>query len=124
MHAVRRLGFSLLVCVVLGAGCSSSDSGGASPSSTTLSGTAASGGAGQPRITVSAVRLVTNADSVLSFELRFTTSSPAVMTLHVDGPGGAWSVTPERSATTVHAIPVVDLRARSRIRPGSRRTTV
>ena len=37
------------------------------------------------------VRLVTNADSVLSFELRFTTSvARGDDLLHVDGPGGAW----------------------------------
>jgi hypothetical protein len=118
MRECRRPGAVLAaVAFVMAAGCSSSGSGNAStPGSANASSSSAApaGSSAYPAIAIGALRLVGNSDSVLSFELRFTTSNPAIMTLHVEGPGGAWSVTPEHEATTAHDLPVVDLRARSR----------
>jgi hypothetical protein len=116
MREPRRLGVLLAaVAFVFVSGCSTSGGpgkGNAAPPTATASSSSSS--SVHSPIAIGSLRLVTNPDSVLSFELRFTTSTPAVMTLHVDGPGGAWSVTPEHEATTSHDLPVVDLRARSR----------
>jgi arylsulfate sulfotransferase len=108
MHLTRPLGISLAVTAALiGAACSSSDP--TSAPSSSAPGTSAAG----PKVTIGALDLVANPDSVLSFELKFTTSAPAIVKLNVDGPGGAWSVTPEQAASTAHDVPVVGLRAGS-----------
>lgn len=108
MPTSRRIGLALaVVTALIGAGCSSG-----SHSPTAGSGTSASS-APQPKVTFGALDLVANPDSVLSFQLKFNTSPSVITTLHVDGPGGAWSVTTEHTPTARHALPVVNLRAQS-----------
>ncbi len=64
-------------------------------------------------MSIDSIRSVANPDSVLSFELRFTTTAPVIATLHVEGPGASFTAKPEARPAREHSLPVVGLRERS-----------